>query len=191
MPGGLIYAPEAALAISGNGQFKGSIIAGTMNISGNTIFNQVASDRARPFTRPPRSARPTASTTSPWTARARPSPSWMPTTIRTSTRRWTRSTASSARPTAGPTPVRSIRPGLDVPDRAQSARPDQRFADRRSDRRGRRQLGNGGSPRRGMGARHRPGAQIILVEANSQSLADLMTGVADRRAASRACRWCR
>ena len=35
-----------------------------------------------------------------------------------------------------------------------------------------------------------PGAQIVLVEANSQSLSDLMAGVATA-AASRACRWCR
>ena len=35
-----------------------------------------------------------------------------------------------------------------------------------------------------------PGAQIILVEANSQSLSDLMAGVATA-AASPACRWCR
>ena len=41
-----------------------------------------------------------------------------------------------------------------------------------------------------MGARHAPGAQIVLVEANSQSLADLMAAVA-RRPSSRASRWCR
>ena len=46
MPGGLIYAPKAALAISGNGQFKGSLIVDTVNISGNTILN--TADRRRP-----------------------------------------------------------------------------------------------------------------------------------------------
>ena len=51
MPGGLIYAPKAALAISGNGQFKGSIIVDTINISGNTILNQqLASDGATVYT---------------------------------------------------------------------------------------------------------------------------------------------
>ena len=41
-----------------------------------------------------------------------------------------------------------------------------------------RQLGSGGSARRRMGPRHRARAQIILVEANSQSLSDLMASVA-------------
>ena len=41
-----------------------------------------------------------------------------------------------------------------------------------------------------MDARHRPGRQIILVEANSQSLSDLMASVATA-AASPACRSCR
>ncbi len=40
MPGGLIYAPTAPLGISGNGQFRGSLIVDTINISGNTILNQ-------------------------------------------------------------------------------------------------------------------------------------------------------
>ncbi len=41
IPGGLIYAPAAAILSSGNGQFKGSIVASTMNISGNSIINEV------------------------------------------------------------------------------------------------------------------------------------------------------
>ena len=44
MPGGLLYAPAAPLAISGNGQFKGSLVVDSINISGNTILNTAAGD---------------------------------------------------------------------------------------------------------------------------------------------------
>ncbi len=42
IPGGLIYAPAAQLVLSGNGQFQGSSIVDTLNISGNSIFNTLA-----------------------------------------------------------------------------------------------------------------------------------------------------
>ncbi len=44
MPGGTLYAPAAALGVSGNGHFKGSVIVDTITISGNSIFNQLTSD---------------------------------------------------------------------------------------------------------------------------------------------------
>ncbi len=50
MPGGVIYAPTAALSISGNGQFKGSLDVNTVNISGNTILNAVTSDGSTVYT---------------------------------------------------------------------------------------------------------------------------------------------
>ena len=50
IPGGLIYAPKAPLTISGNGQFKGSIIVDTVNISGNTILNALTSDGQTVYT---------------------------------------------------------------------------------------------------------------------------------------------
>ena len=37
MPGGTVYAPDAALTMSGNGQFKGSLVVNTLSISGNSI----------------------------------------------------------------------------------------------------------------------------------------------------------
>jgi hypothetical protein len=37
MPGGTIYAPAAPLTITGNGQFKGSLVVGTLSASGNAI----------------------------------------------------------------------------------------------------------------------------------------------------------
>ena len=46
IPGGLIYAPDAAIAISGNGQFKGSLIVNTVNISSNSVLNQLSSNGA-------------------------------------------------------------------------------------------------------------------------------------------------
>ncbi len=44
IPGGLIYAPAAAILSNGNGQFKGSIVANTMNVSGNSILNEAVAN---------------------------------------------------------------------------------------------------------------------------------------------------
>jgi streptogramin lyase len=50
IPGGVIYAPAAALTMSGNGQFKGSFIVSTINVSGNGILNQLSSAGATVYT---------------------------------------------------------------------------------------------------------------------------------------------
>lgn len=82
----VIYALTAPVALSGNsvvgGQFQTTLVASTLNLSGNAIF-QLANDGTGGFS-PRRSALPTASATSPTMARARPSPSSMPTTTQPS-----------------------------------------------------------------------------------------------------------
>ena len=95
---GMIYAPTAALTESGNAALNASLIVDTLSISGNGVANTVTLDRRgreRPPTRPPRSGRPTASTSSRWTAPERLSPSSTPTTTRASGRHSMRSTLSS------------------------------------------------------------------------------------------------
>ena len=44
MPGGVVYAPAAALTMSGNGQFKGSLVVKTLALSSNAIAQLTASD---------------------------------------------------------------------------------------------------------------------------------------------------
>ena len=44
MPGGVIYAPNAALTMSGNGQFQGSLVVGTLTLSGNAIAQLTGGD---------------------------------------------------------------------------------------------------------------------------------------------------
>ena len=44
MPSGVIYAPKAALTVSGNGQYKGSFVVNTLTVSGNAIAQLTAGD---------------------------------------------------------------------------------------------------------------------------------------------------
>ena len=73
--------------------------------------------------------------------------------------------------------LRPVRGRLVVPDGPQSERPIGLAARDRPERPGHRQLGDGGVARRRMDPRDRPRRQIVLVEANSQSLSDLMAAV--------------
>ena len=46
MPSGVIYAPKAALTVSGNGQYKGSFVVNTLTVSGNAIAQLTAGSDA-------------------------------------------------------------------------------------------------------------------------------------------------
>jgi hypothetical protein len=95
MPGGTVYAPAAALTMDGGGQFKGSLVVGTLTLSNKSVAQLRRVTARRRFIRRRRCARPTASTTCPSTGRARPLPSSMPTTTPPSTNPSTPSTPSS------------------------------------------------------------------------------------------------
>ena len=46
MPSGVIYAPKAALTVSGNGQYKGSFVVNTLSVSGNAVAQLTAGSDA-------------------------------------------------------------------------------------------------------------------------------------------------
>jgi hypothetical protein len=43
-PGGVVYAPAAALSMSSNGKLQGTLVVNTLNLSGNSVFNQLSGD---------------------------------------------------------------------------------------------------------------------------------------------------
>ena len=90
---GTVYAPEAQLVLSGNGQLDDTLIVDMLSLSGNAIA-QLAAGSGTAYT--PAQIR-TAYGISDLSldGTGRPLPSSMPTTTRRSTRPWIRSTASS------------------------------------------------------------------------------------------------
>ena len=177
---GTIYAPAAQLAESGNAQLNATADRRYPDDQRQRCRQRPdagCTRRARSLTPRPRSGPPTASTTSP--GRHRPDHRHRRRLRRPEHLPGPRRVRHPVRPDHLRTDaLRPVRAGVVVPDGAQSERPGRRRCPRPTRAARHRQLGSRGSARRRMGPCHRPGRQIILVEANSQSLSDLMAGVA-------------
>ena len=184
---GTIYAPAAQVAESGNAELNAAIIADTMTISGNGVANAVTLDApSGTVAYTPAQIRAaygiTALGGSPDpdpTRRHRPDHRHRRCLRRPEHLPITRRVRLPVRADhVGAVALCPVRTGFLVLDRAQSKRPGHVAAGYRPEWGGFHELGAGGALDVEWAHAIAPGAQIILVEANSQSLSDLIASVA-------------